>query len=390
MNYKLFHLLLLPALLLLATTGLRAGPPTGGAQDYEKTFSETFNVDGRGDVRLTNRYGDIRVETWERNQVKIDVRVTVSADDQADANRTFDRIEISFSGGANSATAITSIGANSRKSKGIISSLLDGEWPSWNIGGSADDFKVHYTVKMPASANLATDAKYCDVYLPDLSGNTHLSVGYGKLVAGDLTGRSDISVSYGSARIDQLGENSTFQVRYCDGNAIRKAADLRYDGRYSETKIGTVDRLIVDAGYEEIEVERAGEIRFTGNYNDLDVDVVGRLFFDGNYCDVTVGKVTRELEVDASYGDIEVGEVPAGFERIYLRVNYIDVELDIADDAGYSVDLRTRYGNINFSGSNASVNRDKSGSSESVTGKKPGKGNGKVDISTSYGDIDIN
>jgi DUF4097 and DUF4098 domain-containing protein YvlB len=137
-------------------------------------------------------------------------------------------------------------------------------------------------------------------------------------------------------------------------------------------------------------VERAGEIRFTGNYNDLDVDVVGRLFFDGNYCDVTVGKVTRELEVDASYGDIEVGEVPAGFERIYLRVNYIDVELDIADDAGYSVDLRTRYGNINFSGSNASVNRDKSGSSESVTGKKPGKGNGKVDISTSYGDIDIN
>lgn len=389
MNYKLFHLLLLPALLLLATTGLRAGPPISFAQDYEKTFSETFNVDGSGDVRLTNRYGDIRVETWDRDQVKIDVRVIVSASNQTDANRTFDRIEISFSGGANSATAITSIGANSRKNKGIISSLLDGEWPSWDMGSSANDFKVHYTVRMPASASLETDAKYCDVNLPDLSGNNRLTVGYGNLVAGDLTGRSEVNVSYGSARIDQLGANSTFRVRYCDGNTIRKAADLRYDGRYSETEIGTVDRLTVDAGYEEIEVDRAGEIRFAGNYNDLNVEVVDRLFFDGNYCDVAVGKITRELEVDASYGDIEVQEVTAGFERIYLRVNYIDVELDIADNAGYTVDLRSRYGNINFNAPNASVNRDKSGSSQSVTGKKPGQGNGKVDISTSYGDIDI-
>ena len=391
MNFKLITPT--AVLLLLLSVALSAGTPfTRGAQDFEKTFTETFDVDGSGEVRLTNRYGAIRVETWERNEVKIDVRVTVSADNQEQADRTFNRIEISFSGGGNSASAITSIGTGSRKSKGIIASLMNGEWPSWSGGNSSNDFKVHYLVKMPASAGLETDAKYCDVNLPDLSGNTRLTVGYGNLVAGDLTGRGEVAVSYGSARIDQLGPNSTFRVRYCDGNEIRKAADLRYDGRYSETEIGTVGRLIVDAGYEELEVDEAREIRFDGNYNDLTVDRVERLFFDGNYSDLVVHDLLKELEVDASYGDVEIEDVSSEFERIYIRTNYIDVELDVDDDAGFDFELRTRYGDISFDPGGAlgsDIRKEKSGSSSSVIGKRAGKGRGSIDVSTSYGDIDI-
>ncbi len=378
------------AFALVLPLGAKDGPFPLLRQDYEKTYTETFKVDGDGDVRLANRYGEITVETWDRNEVKIDVRVKVSASDQDDANRTFDRIEVSFTGGANSATAITNIGTSKSRSKGIIESIFAGEWPSMRGGHNSNDFKVYYRVKMPASASLETEAKYCDVNLPDLSGNTNLSVGYGNLVAGDLTGRNEISVSYGSARVDELGENSTFRVRYCDGNEIRKAADLRYDGRYSETRIGPVSgRLSIDAGYEEIEVESARELRLNGNYNDLEIESVGRVYLDGNYCDIIIGEVLKEIEVDASYGDLEIEHLRTGFERVYIRVNYIDVELDIDSDAGYDLDLKTRYGGISYDSSRANVSVNKSGSSKSVTGHMPGKGKGTIDISTSYGDIEI-
>jgi hypothetical protein len=360
-------------------------------QDYEKTYTETFDVDGNGEVRLANRYGEIKVETWDRNEVKIDVRVKVSAVDQDDADRTFDRIEVSFAGGSNSATAITNIGTNKRRSKGIIEALFDGEWPSFGGVTNSNDFKVYYRVKMPASASLETEAKYCDVTLPDLSGNTNVSVAYGNLVAGELTGSSEVSVSYGSARIDELGENSTFRVRYCDGNEIRKAKDLRYDGRYSETRIGTVGRLSIDAGYEELEVESAGELRLDGNYNDLEVGTVERIHLDGNYCDVSIDEVGKEIEVDASYGDLGIEQLRAGFERVYIRVNYINVEIDVDSDAGFEFELRTRYGDISYDSDRATgVNSNKSGSSRSATGTMPGKGKGTIDISTSYGDIKIN
>jgi hypothetical protein len=377
-------LLLLPAL-------LAAEAPDLLKQDYEKTYTETFQVDGEGEVRLANRYGEIKVETWDRNEVKIDIRIKVSASDQDDADRTFDRIEVNFTGGSNSATAITNIGTRSRGSKGFIESILDGEWPSFGRGiSNSNDFKVYYRVKMPASASLETEAKYCDVSLPDLSGNTNISVGYGNLVAGDLTGRNEVSVSYGSARIDEMGENSTLRVRYCDGNEIRKAAELRYDGRYSETRIGTVGRLIIDAGYEELEVEHARELRLDGNYNDLEVGTVERIFLDGNYCDVSIDEVVKEIEVDASYGDLEIDELKAGFERVYIRVNYIDVEIDVDSDAGFEFELRTRYGDISYDRERAkNVNSNKSGSSRSATGNMPGNGKGSINISTSYGDIEI-
>lgn len=392
MNLKSIKPLLVATALLLLLPALRAAevPYVLQRQDYEKTYTETFKVDGDGEVRLANRYGEIKVETWDRNEVKIDVRVKVSAADQDDANRTFDRIEVSFTGGANSATAITNIGTNKRRSKGIIESIFDGEWPSFGGVSNSNDFKVYYRVKMPASASLETEAKYCDVNLPDLSGNTNISVGYGNLVAGDLTGRNEVSVSYGSARIDELGESSTFRVRYCDGNEIRKAKELRYDGRYSESRIGSVDRLIIDAGYEELEVENAGELRLDGNYNDLEVGTVGRIHLDGNYCDISVDEVAKELEVDASYGDLEIKKLRSGFERVYIRVNYIDVEIDVDSGAGYEFELRTRYGDISYdSGRAKNVNSNKSGSSRSATGTVPGNGKGSIDISTSYGDIDI-
>lgn len=398
MIFKFITNLLLPVALLLVLP-LGAGDLPTQRQDYEKNYSETFSVDGSGDVRLSNRYGEITVETWDRNEVKIDVRVKVSADGQEDAERLFNRIEVSFTGGSNSASAITSVGSKSRrgnKDGGIITEILDdlGKWIWSSSNGSSNgsnDFRVYYRVKMPASASLETDAKYCDVSLPDLSGDTELRVGYGNLVAGDLTGRNEISVSYGTARIDQLGDNSSFRVRYCDGNEIRKAASLRYDGRYSETEIGTVNRLTVDAGYEELEVESARELRIDGNYNDILIDRVERIFLDGNYSDVEIGEVTRELEVDASYGDIEVDHLRTGFERVYIRVNYIDVELDVDSEAGFTFDLRTRYGGIDFNtGRATNKNTSKSGSSRTATGSFPGKGQGKIDISTSYGDISIN
>ena len=396
MIFKSITSILLPVALLLVLP-LGAGDLPTQRQDYEKNYSETFSVDGSGDVRLSNRYGEITVETWDRDEVKIDVRVKVSANDQEDADRLFNRIEVSFTGGANSASAITSIGTTrKKKGGGIISSLLeDFEWPwSSNNGnnyGSSNDFRVYFRVKMPASASLETEAKYCDVSLPDLSGNNNLSVGYGNLVAGDLTGRNEVSVSYGTARIDQLGDNSTFRVRYCDGNEIRKAASLRYDGRYSETEVGTVDRLTVDAGYEEIEVENARELRVDGNYNDIQIDRAERVFLDGNYSNVEIGEVIREIEVDASYGDLEIEHLRTGFERVYIRVNYIDVELDVDTDAGFTFDLSTRYGDIDFDTSRVSnKNSNKSGSTRSVSGSMPGKGKALIDISTSYGDISIN
>lgn len=390
MNFNKHIVRLLPiALLLLTQLPLGAHATPRVVQDFEKKYSETFTVNGEGSVRLENRYGEIRVETWERNEVLIDVLIRVTANDQEDADDTFDRIRIDFVSSGNSASASTSIGDQKKSGTSWLRTIINGDW-SWN-GSSSRDFKVYYSVKMPASADLNTTAKYCDVTLPDLSGETNLSIGYGDLYAGDLTGeRNSLTVSYGSARVGTLAGRSEMRARYSEGT-INEAGDLRYDGRYSDFRFGNVGDLNLDIGYEDIEIESAREIRMDGNYNDVEVERVETLIIDGNYNEWAVNTVEKELEVEASYGDFEVDRLLAGFTRVYVRTNYIDVEIDVDSDAGYELDLRTRYGDISYDRSRArNVNSDRSGSSESVTGSVSGKGNGKIDISTNYGDIEIN
>ncbi len=382
MKFKHIISALLPVLLLLAGAELGAAPWLR-AQDFEKNYSKTFPISGSGNVRLDNRYGEIKVETWTRNEVQIDVRVKVTASSKENADRAFNRIEITFSGSGNSASAVTSIGEGSNKS--WFRQVMDGDW-GWN--NNSNDFRIYYTVKMPASVNLETSAKYCDVSLPNLSGNTLLTVGYGDLVAGDLAGTNEISVSYGSARVALLGKESAFKIRYGEG-VLTKVGDLRYDGRYSDCRIGTAKKLTVDIGYEELEIESAEELRMTGSYNDLEIGKVGRVFLDGNYCDFSIGRVTKEIEVDGSYGDLEIQDLAATFERVYIRTRYIDVALDVEAGAGYTMDLVARYGDISIDQSRAKVNSSKESNSHTIRGTMPGNGTGKIDISTSYGDIEI-
>ena len=377
MKANVFSLLAILALLLPQT--LPAAKPTA---DFDKRLSETYPISADGRVRLDNRYGEIKVVTWSQPRVKIDVLIRVQARSQDDADDVFDRIDVHLSGGSNSASAVTSI--DSGGSGGFWNSLFNMSW-----GDNSNDFKIYYTVSLPATVELDVSAKYCDVELPNLSGRTVLDVAYGDLVAGKLTNTSEMSVSYGSARADYLGNNSTVRMRYSEGS-FRNTGDLRYDGRYSESRFGKVGNLRLDIGYEEIDVESATEVRMEGNYNELAVERVDRLYLDGNYTDYNIGTVTKVLELNGNYGDIEVDALTAGFESVSIRVSYSDVEIDVDESSGYTLDLSARYGDIDVPTGNLDNREVRSeGSTETVRGRKAGTGNGTIRIDTSYGDIEI-
>ncbi|OAV43463.1 DUF4097 family beta strand repeat-containing protein [Lewinella sp. 4G2] len=384
MSYRITSILSL--LLAFALVGEVSAAPAGGwEKDYEKTFSESYDVNGQGSVRLENRYGEINVETWNENKVQIDVQVRVTASSQEKADAIFNRITINFSGGGNRATATTEIGQ--RQKDGSLWDMIFGNSISINWGDNSNDFKVYYNVKMPASASLETIAKYCDVRLPNLSGNNTTEVGYGDLVAGKLSGSNNVKISYGSIRADELGKTSSLRLRYSEAD-IHQADVLTYDGRYSELELGTLNRINVDAGYEEIEIKKVTEATLRGNYNDVEIMEVDELDVDGSYSDYSIGTIFRRLRADSNYGDIDVEKIGRDFEKIDVTTRYADVRLVMPTGRGYDVDVSARYGDVSVSG-NGQLNRNKEGSSESIKGKISGTGTGRVFISTAYGDISL-
>ncbi|WP_157976156.1 DUF4097 family beta strand repeat-containing protein [Lewinella sp. IMCC34191] len=347
---------------------------------FEKEITETYNIDANGRVRLDNRYGEIKVSTWTQSKVKINVLIQVDARDEDAFQDVLDRIDIGLSGNGSTVSAVTSISSNRRS---------DSWWSLLTGGSSSDDFKIYYDVTLPASVSLEVEARYCDVQLPSLTGETFLDIGYGDLVAGRLSNRTQMEISYGSARVDRIGDNSTLEFRYSEG-IIRNAGDLRYDGRYSEVRFGTTGVLRLDVGYDEIDVTSAKEVYLEGNYNELAVEEAGAVYIDGNYTDINLGVISQGVRFDGNYGDLEIERLVSGFSFVTVDASYSDIQINVDEDAGYQLDLRARYGDISAPTDGLSPrNVGSESSSEYVKGTKAGNGNGRITISTNYGDIDL-
>ena len=67
------------------------------AKEFKKNIKKEYAISPNGTVALSNKYGIINVQTWSKNQVKIEVTITVNARNQGDADFVFEKININCS-----------------------------------------------------------------------------------------------------------------------------------------------------------------------------------------------------------------------------------------------------------------------------------------------------
>ena len=367
-------------LTFLLLAGLNLGA-AGGYETFERKISKSFPLNATGTVDITTKYGAVTYHSWDKAEVKMDVRMVVDARNRAKAEEVFDDMDVQMtSSGPQRVRGYVDFPGG----RGVTITFFN--WTS----GESRDVKVYWDVYLPKTANVETEARYANVTLPDMDGNTTLSLRYGNLNTGNLTKQNDISVSYGNARTGNLGNDSEATIRYGKFDA-EQLGDFRYDGRYSEFKVERAGVLEIEAGYEELTIGTAESVEIDGSYNDIEIESVGELDIDGNYSSIEIGTVRTAIDIEARYGDIEIDRVMAGFREIEIESGYINIEIDIDGDAGYTIDLYTRYADIDFDRMGELTDRKsiKEGNTESLQGTLTGKGNGRVKIESSYGDIEI-
>src|SRR5699024_1021071 len=75
--------------------------------NYEKKLNFSFNVNNNAHFQLTNKYGDITFYSWDKNVISATVTITVKADNQEDAKRIANGIQIEKSQSGNNVSLTT-------------------------------------------------------------------------------------------------------------------------------------------------------------------------------------------------------------------------------------------------------------------------------------------
>ena len=176
----------------LALIGLGAASAPARADEWTKNYA----LSGKPEVRVTTNDGNVRVRTWERQE--IEARVVTAGWRIADnevrvtARQTGDRVELEV-----------------RTPRG---------W-NWSWGDSRHSIQIE--LKVPREGTLQVNTRDGNIELSGVKGEMRLSTGDGKIDASGLDGRLVASTGDGHMRIE--GRFDVLELKTGDGNIEARA-----------------------------------------------------------------------------------------------------------------------------------------------------------------------
>jgi len=250
-----------------------------------KTYSKTYSVDGNDQVVLDNRYGNIVVNTWARNEVKVDVQIRVSANNNEAAQKMLDNVNISDSKDGNTVAFKTNINA------------VKNTWMSLFKGNGGDhQLQIDYIVYMPSRNELTVSNRYGGITLPNMEGKITINSAYGNLAAKTLSNQATIQLKYGNADIEAVG-NAAIELSY------------------GSLKLGLANNISANLSYSGIKI---GKLRETGSIN------------------------TR-------YGDgVQIGDLARTVHNLSINASYSGVNLGLSGDESADFAVTVHYGDFNY------------------------------------------
>jgi len=152
----------------------------------KKSVNRSYTVSASDKLNIQNSFGSVDVRTWDRNEIKVDVDVEVSANTESLAQKMLDRISVTDS-----------------KSGKDISFKTDMKDVN-NSKGEKSTMQINYTISMPAGNPLNIKNDFGSTTVPDFRGEVDLTSKFGSLTTGTLSNIKNINVEFGKANLANI------------------------------------------------------------------------------------------------------------------------------------------------------------------------------------------
>jgi len=195
----------MPLIIILLTILVSSALPSRAAEPVEKVrkWSRTFPLNSKiQPVSVDNRFGTLRVLTWDREEARIEITITAKARSESEAGELAEEVDIRTSGG----------------DKGVSVSTRFAEGRSV-LGRRGQSVCIDMTVTLPATQPLKASNKFGNMFLPDYRGPVDIDCGFGKLQAGELAVVTRIDLEFGSLEVDGLtGGEGRVDIEFSKGS----------------------------------------------------------------------------------------------------------------------------------------------------------------------------
>ncbi len=285
--------------------------------EKSKSIKKEFTVNADALLKINNRYGNVDVISWNGNKVLIEVKITVSGNNEDKVIKRLGMIDVSFEARDNMVSAKTIIEKKSSS------------W-SWSWGNNSNvHYQIDYKIKVPITNRVDLNNDYGNITLNELEGDASINCDYGKIIIGDL-----------------LSHNNKINIDYTNDSSISLMNGGSINADYSKFTVENAGNISLNADYTTTVFENIKTLNFNCDYGSLKIIKGTTVKGDGSYLTTKVGTITENFIIKSGYGSIKIENLSDGFKELAINSNYTGIKIGVPKNDGFNFELKLSYGSF--------------------------------------------
>lgn len=342
--------LLFSFLILFPALVFSKDPGSGALIEKRRHIVKVYEVTDRDQLIVENQFGEVKVNLWEKKEIRVEVIITASATNDTQLMEYLNAVKIGESKGNNSISLKTIIDKNNFARSG------------WNTlrkkPGEKNFIQIDYTVFMPKGNGLVVKNQFGDTNIPAFEAPLTIDSKHGNFNADVLSNAQNvINSQFGHVKIGKMeGGNMEFM--------------------FSNLKLDQVQTLILNIKNGELSI---------GDVNDLTTNI--------NYSEAKIGKLRGAGKITLNYSDnFRMDELPSSDVPLNIRAEFSSVTLPAESNSFNVIVTNGSFScppNVNFSKQPPKQEKTPANQSKQYQGKM-GTGSGtKITVYSNFGDVKL-
>ena len=279
-----------------------------------KSYTKSYTLSSSDKVSLSNQFGEMKLTTWDKNEVKVDVTIIGKSDEEPRAQEILDKISIIDSKDGNTVSFKTKF-ADDKK---------DHDKKGDKEEHHNEGMEINYSVYLPATATLDAQNQFGKMIVPDYRGEAQIECKFGSLTAGKISNAKEVSVEFGEATIAQIN-GGKLSIKFSEGTVNKLSGDVKTELSFSQVKLNIdndVKSLDIHNSYSTVYLDLTKNLSATFDINSSHGEFSNKSSFtikeegkedrgygprfDRKYSG-TSGSGSSKLKINSSFGEIVLG-----------------------------------------------------------------------------------
>lgn len=288
-----------------------------------REFVKRFRIQPETRIDITNKYGRIELNTWEKDSVVIRFKMEINEKKPIKLERTLDNLDFDISNSQHYLIVKTQVDKNRTQ---IESEFLKFKETILQTNGS---IRIDMIVWLPDNRDLRLENKFGDIIMGNYLGETQIILSNGKLKTGDLPKRASLNLSFADAIVNDL-PNARIISNYSDIQ-VKNSGIVRIESKSSTIEIMNSEDLSIDSRRDKFRIRIANKLDASGNFSQF-----------------MVSELKDRANMRLSYGSLDLEKIQTGFSSIYVESHSTEVNLYFNPESKFNFQITETKTDLNL------------------------------------------